>query len=147
DRIVVLNRGRIEQAGAPSDIYDRPASLFVNGFVGTANLLPGRVHTRAERETVIDLDAGARVTVAAASPVGAGSRALLTVRPEHIRLAPADNGDGPNRLPGTLSMSLPLGPVTVHDVALAGGTSVKVTEPRAAAADAPPPGSAVRLAI
>ncbi len=41
DRIAVLSRGDLEQFGTPSDIYDRPASVFVNSFVGSTNLLPG----------------------------------------------------------------------------------------------------------
>src|SRR5437660_5432619 len=43
DRIAVMNRGRIEQVASPTDIYDRPATLFVNQFVGTTNLLPGQI--------------------------------------------------------------------------------------------------------
>src|SRR5229473_2581028 len=43
DRIAVMNRGRIEQVASPTEIYDRPATLFVNQFVGTANLLPGEL--------------------------------------------------------------------------------------------------------
>src|SRR5476649_1047437 len=43
DRIAVLNQGRLEQFGTPSEIYDAPGSLFVNTFVGTANMLPGKL--------------------------------------------------------------------------------------------------------
>ena len=49
DRVAVFNQGRLEQFGTPNDIYDRPASLFVNSFVGTANLLPGKVASLDER--------------------------------------------------------------------------------------------------
>jgi spermidine/putrescine transport system ATP-binding protein len=43
DRIAVMNQGRVEQVGTPEDVYHRPASVFVAGFIGTANLLPGTV--------------------------------------------------------------------------------------------------------
>ena len=43
DRIAVMNRGRIEQVASPTDIYDHPATLFVNQFVGTTNLIPGKL--------------------------------------------------------------------------------------------------------
>src|SRR6266545_4857559 len=43
DRIAVMNRGRIEQVASPTDIYDHPATLFVNRFVGTTNLIPGKL--------------------------------------------------------------------------------------------------------
>ena len=45
DRIAVMNRGRVEQFDTPVGVYDRPATLFVNGFIGTTNLLPGRILT------------------------------------------------------------------------------------------------------
>ena len=43
DRIAVMSRGRVEQIGTPEEIYGRPASIFVAGFIGSANLLPGRL--------------------------------------------------------------------------------------------------------
>src|SRR6185312_11097551 len=46
DRIAVFNRGRIEQVGTPADVYERPATAFVAGFVGTSNLLRGEVAER-----------------------------------------------------------------------------------------------------
>src|SRR5215510_11953199 len=59
DRIVVLDAGRIEQVGSPQDVYDRPANLFVAGFIGSPamNLLPGRI-ARTERGVEIELPAG-----------------------------------------------------------------------------------------
>jgi len=64
DRLAVFNRGRIEQVGTPADVYERPATVFVAGFVGTSNLLSGDV---------------ARTIV--------GEPGTFTVRPEKIRLA------------------------------------------------------------
>ena len=65
DRLAVFNAGRIEQLGAPAEVYERPATRFVAGFVGTSNLLTRR--RRARR-----------------SSGGAGT---FTIRPEKIRLA------------------------------------------------------------
>ena len=64
DRLAVFNRGRIEQVGAPADVYEHPATRFVAGFVGTSNLLTGDV---------------ARAVV--------GTAGTFTIRPEKIRLA------------------------------------------------------------
>src|SRR5262249_21156905 len=58
DRIAVMNRGRIEQLASPIDIYDRPATLFVNQFVGTTNLLPGRIVATDESGADVALAAG-----------------------------------------------------------------------------------------
>jgi multiple sugar transport system ATP-binding protein len=88
DRIVVMNSGVVEQVGAPLDLYDRPANLFVAGFIGSPamNILTG------------DLDSGAFVMadgtrVALPDAVALGNRQVkLGIRPEHLRLDPAGLG-------------------------------------------------------
>ena len=80
DRIAVFNAGRIEQIGTPSDLYERPVSVFVAGFVGTSNLLSGDVATR-----VLGL--------------GPGSPGAFTVRPERIRLLAPGPSTGSDRGP------------------------------------------------
>lgn len=141
DRVAVFNHGRLEQFGPPSEIYDRPATLFVNTFVGAANVLAGVV-ARSEGENVkIALDGGGG-EVAGRSMQGelaAGTRVFVCIRPEHIRRAPEG-------LPGTIEMSLPLGASVVHEVRLANGSSVKLSESRAAGAPAIPAGSPVSVA-
>ncbi len=107
DRLAVFNRGRIEQVGTPADLYERPATAFVAGFVGTSNLLRG--------------DA-ARALV--------GEDGLFTVRPEKIRLtepgAPvADDEVGAN---GTIRNVVYLGPDTRYIVALDAGSELVVTQ-------------------
>src|SRR6195952_337042 len=58
DRIAVLNQGRLEQLATPTEIYDRPASLFVNTFVGAANVLPGILVSSTATGAVVALDGG-----------------------------------------------------------------------------------------
>ena len=81
DTIVVMNGGRIEQAGAPMDLYNAPANLFVAGFIGSPrmNLLPGTV----EAGGFVRLPGGGRLAV----PLAAGTAVTLGARPEHMRLA------------------------------------------------------------
>ena len=74
DRVAVFNQGRIEQVGAPREIYEHPASLFVAGFVGTTNVLRDDVAERL---------------------LGRGG--LWTIRPERIRLTPARAARGRRR--------------------------------------------------
>jgi ABC-type sugar transport system ATPase subunit len=67
DRIVVLNSGSIEQVGTPEDVYDRPATSFVAGFIGAPpmNLLPARImraHTSAAVELPAALSCSCRAT-------------------------------------------------------------------------------------
>jgi multiple sugar transport system ATP-binding protein len=92
DRIAVMREGRIEQAGDPGDLYDRPSNTFVARFLGAPgmNLLPG---TLVRSEAVWAVDLGALVVpvpaYAWAGPPIPGQPVLLGIRPEHIRFAPA----------------------------------------------------------
>ena len=92
DRIAVMNGGRIEQLGTPSDLYERPATAFVAGFLGDSNLLHGTV---AGPDSV-RLDAGGEIRVAAAALAGRSGRVAVGVRPEKIRLGTSEL----NRLEG-----------------------------------------------
>jgi len=105
DRIAVFNHGRIEQIGAPAEIYDRPATEFVAGFVGVSNLIEG-----AAAERIL------------------GSSRPFTVRPERIRIAasgtasPGDACSAEGRVAG-LSF---LGATTRYKVDIGNGTELSV---------------------
>jgi putative spermidine/putrescine transport system ATP-binding protein len=107
DRIAVFNNGRIEQVGTPADVYERPATPFVAGFVGTSNLLRG--------------DA-ARAIV--------GEAGTFTVRPEKIRLAEPNAAVGGDEMsaPGQVRDVIYLGPDTRYHVALDAGGELVVTQ-------------------
>src|SRR6185369_13515188 len=140
DRVAVLNQGRLEQYAPPTEVYDKPSSLFVNTFVGTANTLPGKLVALNGQATVV-LDIGSEIkTRAPTVPLAVGDRVTVCMRPEHLRLA--DEGEG---LAGIVEMGLPLGASIVHEVRTADGRAIKVTEPRAAGARPRAPGSAVRV--
>jgi sulfate transport system ATP-binding protein len=85
DRVVVMSNGRIEQVGAPDDVYDAPATAFVHDFIGEAARLPVDV-----RGGVPHLGATA-VRMPDATAVADGP-AVLYVRPEHVRLVAAGEG-------------------------------------------------------
>jgi putative spermidine/putrescine transport system ATP-binding protein len=131
DRIAVLNRGRLEQFGTPTETYDRPASLFVNAFVGTTNLLPGTLEREEPGGAVVALDGGARLACGRAAGANPGARVVVSVRPERLRL---ERVAGEGRVPGTLRAVLPLGAVVVYEVEATDGTAIKVSELRDAAA-------------
>jgi multiple sugar transport system ATP-binding protein len=85
DKIVVMNHGRIEQAGAPLELYDRPANLFVAGFIGSPamNMLPGLIRDGS----FVDADG----TCWPLPPTHAGregAEVVYGIRPEHLRLDP-----------------------------------------------------------
>ena len=123
DRIAVMARGRIEQVSSPTEIYDAPASLFVNQFVGTANVLPG-VFDRSEGAARVILEGGIRLDVPPPPGFINGSKVAVSVRPEQLRVVPSGG------LPGIVKAVLPLGAHVVYEVEIAPTLSVKLSEPR-----------------
>jgi putative spermidine/putrescine transport system ATP-binding protein len=140
DRIAVMAGGRVEQFASPEDIYDRPQSLFVAGFVGTANLLKGRLTAR-EPGFDLDLVAGGRLDLPAAYPCSRNGAAILAVRPEHLVFGEA----GDAAIPAKVEMVLPLGPSVVYELLLSDGTPVKLTAGRSGAGQRRGIGEAVWL--
>ncbi|HEX2358188.1 MAG TPA: ABC transporter ATP-binding protein [Solirubrobacterales bacterium] len=119
DRIAVMNQGRIEQVADPEEVYDKPASSFVAGFIGVSNLMPGVVRSTGATGEV-QLDSG--VTVAAdVDGLAVGDRANAVVRPEKLIITPeAEPVEG--NLPsveGLVESSLYLGTSTQMQVRLA----------------------------
>ena len=145
DRIVVMNDSVIEQIGTPQDIYYRPASLFVAGFIGAMNMMDAEVDgsgTLATRSLPLEAE----------QPLQPGSRVTVCVRPEDVRLLQPDenaentldvriaaveflgslfrcetepaNGIGP-----PLAIELPT--ATIRDLELKPGTQIRVSLPPA----------------
>jgi spermidine/putrescine transport system ATP-binding protein len=85
DRIAVMRAGSIEQLGDPSDLYERPQTEFVAGFLGVSNLLVGTVAGRSGGSVKIHLDVGADVSVAADS-LSEAARVQVGVRPEKLKI-------------------------------------------------------------
>jgi putative spermidine/putrescine transport system ATP-binding protein len=107
DRLAVFNNGLIEQVGAPAEVYERPATRFVAGFVGTSNLLTGDVAHQI-----------------------VGESGTFTVRPEKIRLSEPNASVGPDETSalGTIRKVVYLGPDTRFLVALDAGAVLVVTQ-------------------
>jgi spermidine/putrescine transport system ATP-binding protein len=88
DRIAVMTQGRVDQIGTPTEIYHTPATPFVAGFIGTANLLPVTVVSQTGDDVTVETRLGGQCTVSSAGTTYApGSEVTLMVRPE--RLVPA----------------------------------------------------------
>jgi len=131
DRIAVMSRGRIEQVSSPTEIYDRPQTLFVNAFVGTTNLLPGQFVGGADGPAV-RIAGGAVVPVSPAATFHPGTAVVLSIRPEQIRIQDAS---AQGAMGGTIKAVMPLGAHVVYDVALSESASLKVSEPRESAGE------------
>jgi spermidine/putrescine transport system ATP-binding protein len=127
DRIAVMNRGRVEQIGVPEDVYERPATTFVAGFIGVSNLMPATVSGRGE----IRLEQGPTLPAGTDGfSIGEGCHAV--VRPEKLRVDLLDDGqttdasaDGLPRVAGIVESSLYLG--TATQIAVNLGDDVRMT--------------------
>ena len=87
-RIAVMNEGRVEQLGTPEEIYDRPASRFVAGFIGMANLLPAKVEHADGSAVSLTLPAEGRTLVIVENRTfRIGDSALLVLRPERLQVS------------------------------------------------------------
>ena len=92
DRIAVMNEGVVEQIGSPEEIYNRPQSLFVAGFIGSANLLPGHVRDTTAAGCVVELLNGQRVAATGSHPIG--SKVSVMLRPERLHPVAERPADG-----------------------------------------------------
>lgn len=94
DRIVAMHGGSIQQVGRPLDLYDRPANLFVAGFIGSPgmNFFEGHVSVVGERSSLTLAD-GIVLPLPATTALQSDERATLGIRPEHVVLEPAADGD------------------------------------------------------
>jgi len=122
DRIVVMNQGRIEQQGTPSEVYDRPATPFVFDFLGNVNLFQGRVNEGTAQMGGMQLDAPEHAAVSDAPAVG-----YVRSHDIEIERRPLDAGS----VPAQVRYILAVGPLVRVDLALAeGGGALEVDLPR-----------------
>ena len=124
DRVAVFNQGKVEQMASPAELYERPKTEFVAGFVGVSNLLQG--------------DAAKAVT---------GAARACSIRPEKIHLAPAGSGtpDTAMKVDGEVESLLYLGANTRFDIRLPGGGHLAVVQQNRETHYAPEQGAKVTL--
>jgi len=134
DRIAVMNEGRVEQIDGPEEVYERPATTFVAGFIGVSNLMPGVVEApdvgggraRVKLDTGVEIDADA-------NGVATGERCHAVVRPEKLRIEGASEPrrDGAPSVEGIVEASVYLGTSTQIVVRIADDIRMTVLVPNA----------------
>jgi multiple sugar transport system ATP-binding protein len=134
-RVAVMRAGRVEQVGAPLEVYQRPASLFVAGFLGAPpmNFLPGSVESSGVR--------GPGFVLALAGTAGLPARVVVGVRPHDLALVPAGEGD----LRGAVEWREALGRDVVCHLRPEGAPAAMVFRVLAPAEDAPALGEVVSV--
>jgi spermidine/putrescine transport system ATP-binding protein len=127
DRLAVMNEGGVEQEGSPHEIYERPATRFVAGFIGTSNIVEGTVARVRDGVAVLDLGPDEHVLIADAT-LRPGQHVELTVRPEKITVHPdhAPPGPGGCAVRGAVTDVVYLGTSTSYTVRVSGGSEVIV---------------------
>jgi spermidine/putrescine transport system ATP-binding protein len=138
DRIAVMNAGVIEQLGSPREIYERPASRFVAGFIGTSNLVDGHVERCENGHALISYSPQDRVVVPVGSSVRPGDKIEVSIRPEKIDLhreVPPVASTGGSVLSGVVNEVVYHGTSTSYTVATAAGADFTVFDQNASNAE------------
>jgi spermidine/putrescine transport system ATP-binding protein len=132
DRIAVMNRGLVDQIAGPEEVYARPETTFVAGFLGVSNLMPGVVEATGARGR-LRLDVGPQVEVPVADGLVVGERAHAVVRPEKLQIddVSADVTSGSASVEGEVESSIYLGTSTQIVVRLGGDVRMTVLVPNA----------------
>jgi multiple sugar transport system ATP-binding protein len=129
DRIAVLNKGQVEQIGAPLELYRYPRNLFVAGFIGSPrmNLMPVTVQGTGPGGVTVLLPGGAPLLVpVSAEGIAAGQSLTLGLRPEHLGIGEAVGGPGEAFLPAQAKLVEHLGGEILAHVVLPDGTALNV---------------------
>ncbi|BCK68233.1 ABC transporter ATP-binding protein [Streptomyces platensis] len=134
DTVAVMNGGRVEQLGAPADLYENPATTFVANFLGTSNLIEAEVVEAGGDELLLKAaDAKLRLPAARCSaPARTGGKVLAGIRPEKVALKHTDDAgtiaEGRNRLPGRIKDASFIGVSTQYVVEVPGLGQLAVYE-------------------
>jgi spermidine/putrescine transport system ATP-binding protein len=125
DRIAVMSEGEVQQIGTPEEIYGNPASIFVAGFIGVANLVPVTVTSLDGELATVELPDGGRTAVPrGATDVQQGVMATLMVRPERIQVLASEPAGEMARLSATVSDLTFQGPLVRAAAQAADGSEV-----------------------
>jgi iron(III) transport system ATP-binding protein len=132
DRIAVMHNGLIAQIGTPQEIYNRPASEFVAGFIGRSNLIRGDLNTSAAAGALANVETvigGLNCTFP--SPAKPRHGMAIVIRPEHIAIAASGNGGaaalaGSNRFTGVVTNEIYLGEINEYAIDVGNGQELVV---------------------
>jgi len=142
DRIGVMRDGKLLQLDTPTEIYNRPADLFVAGFTGATNLIDGTLMARDGGFGRIEVGHHEQLIARLGEGAREGDKVRVALRPDNVGLAPA--GDGPNRFSGRVDTQHYQGTQTVYQVSVL-GASIEALEVGSAARHAP--GSTVMVGL
>jgi spermidine/putrescine transport system ATP-binding protein len=126
DRLVVMNAGGIEQLGAPREVYERPRTRFVAGFIGTSNIITGTVRELDGSTAVLEAGTDEKVIAHEAVDAVVGRPLDVTIRPEKIQLDAGPPGPDRCSLRGTVGEVVYMGTSTQYTVVTDSGSELLV---------------------
>jgi putative spermidine/putrescine transport system ATP-binding protein len=126
DRVAVLSHGRIEQFDTPENVYGRPSTAFVAGFVGRPNLLEATVSGQSASALLIRTAGGQDLAAATDARFSEGAPVVVALRPERLRLSAKRDPEIANSLPVTVVFRAFSGASVQYVVSAEGGTEVQV---------------------
>ena len=135
DTIAVMNGGRIEQMGSPTELYEMPRTTFTANFLGQSNLIEAAVAGTSGEDLLLDVH-GERIALPRSRSTAHEGRLWLGVRPEKLRVATTD--DGGNRLTGIVTDASFIGVATYYLVRLPWGQELTVVQQNDGTAPLPP---------
>jgi len=118
DRCALMDQGKLIQLGTPADLYERPASRFAAGFIGSVNLFEGRIDGDG---TIVCPALGGTIQPGQKVDAQAGATIWIAIRPEKLSMSRTGNG-----LSGTIRRQVYQGSTTLYDVALMSGSEMRV---------------------
>jgi spermidine/putrescine transport system ATP-binding protein len=135
DRLVIMNAGRIEQLGSPRELYEYPATRFVANFIGTSNILTGRLERKGDVWALAGLGPDERVLVADSGRVQPGQEVEIAVRPEKALLRTENDPPPPDHCALRVKVTevVYLGTSTQYRTVTDGGQAVAVYRQNASA--------------
>ncbi|MDH2344450.1 ABC transporter ATP-binding protein [Bradyrhizobium sp. SSUT77] len=148
DRIAVMNGGRVEQVGTPTEIYNRPTTRFVADFIGDTNIFRGERATTSAGSPALDAGKGLRLALPPPTETQGTGVLSVALRPEKIRLSPRnDAADGTSGVTahGVVENTNFLGGAVLYRIVLEGGHRVLVQQPNAGTGRLFVPGNGVTL--
>jgi spermidine/putrescine transport system ATP-binding protein len=126
DRIAVMNKGHVEQAGPPQAVYEDPETLFVADFLGVSNLVTATAE--GQDGDCCNLRVAERLIRARQGAITSRGDVKAMIRPERVTVEPPGS-EGPNRLPGLVEHSVFLGSFRELRVRILGGSLIKAIAP------------------
>ncbi len=122
DRIFVLNNGIVEQVGSPIEIYEKPNSRFIAGFVGYVNILEGVVKTigKETEPAIVSTELGNLEILTSEKNIEVGQKIFLVIRPETIRIDSFEKTMEPNEFRGVIKNAMYAGSMVKYTVDIQG---------------------------